>query len=98
MQGKPVPGGGIHSLRREQKYPPPLQLVVWKGGSNQQSHHIIGIDNKMPVPVSSPVLRASYGPAIVLFFPGQCEFSFAKTALVMEMNKKEMDRYDTIYR
>ena len=29
---------------------------------------------------------------------GQCEFSFAKTAVIMEMNKKEMDRYDSIYK
>ena len=35
---------------------------------------------------------------VFVFLAGQCEFSFAKTAVVMEMNKKEMDRYDSIYR
>ena len=35
---------------------------------------------------------------VCVFVLGQCEFSFSKTAVVMEMNKKEMDRYDSIYR
>lgn len=35
---------------------------------------------------------------LIAFTSGQCEFSFEKTAVVMEMNKMEMDRYDSIYR
>lgn len=35
---------------------------------------------------------------MLVFTLGQCEFSFEKTVVVMEMNKKEMDRYDSIYR
>ena len=31
-------------------------------------------------------------------FTGQCEFSFLKTEVVMEMNKREMERYEEVYR
>ena len=29
---------------------------------------------------------------------GQCEFSFTKTQLVMDMNRREMERYEEVYR
>jgi len=29
---------------------------------------------------------------------GQCEFSFTKTQMVMDMNKREMERYEQVYR
>lgn len=29
---------------------------------------------------------------------GQCEFSFTKTQLVMDMNRREMERYEKVYR
>jgi len=28
---------------------------------------------------------------------GQCEYSFSKTNIIMEMNKKEMERYEEVY-
>ena len=28
---------------------------------------------------------------------GQCEYSFSKTHVIMEMNKKEMERYEEVY-
>ena len=31
-------------------------------------------------------------------FLGQCEFSFTKTQLVMDMNRREMERYEDVYR
>ena len=29
---------------------------------------------------------------------GQCEYSFTKTEQVMEMNRREMERYEIVYR
>lgn len=36
--------------------------------------------------------------ALSICFIGQCEYSFTKTEQVMEMNRREMERYEMVYR
>ena len=37
-------------------------------------------------------------PVPKIWCAGQCEYSFSKTHVIMEMSKKEMERYEEVYR
>ena len=73
-------------------------FVRWAGDSTLSAEERDATYQKMLFTLSGWSGVSSVRPITPVSTAGQCEFSFTKTQLVMDMNRREMERYEEVYR